>query len=138
MTNKCYSHNEEDFFCDLETPLERAVELFLDDNEDFVGETEIQIFSGEKVEFKASRFLPPIEEYLQDRAYGENENFSDRWCDKVEKHAETIQTLLSETLDKWADENNMQPNFFGVGKVSAETVKIKIDKDGYWSIVEDK
>jgi hypothetical protein len=87
VENKCYSYDEEAFHSDIESPLENAVEAFLDDNPDFVGETEIQIFEGEKQEFKASRFLPPIVEYLQDRVYGENEDYCDRWCDKILKNS---------------------------------------------------
>ncbi len=134
----CYSSNKEDFFCDLETPLEQAVELFLLDNKDFVGETEIQIFSGEKVKFTISRFLPRIAEYLQDRAYGENDYFSDLWCNKIEKNSQEIQEIVSAALENWANHTGNQPNFFGVKNVSAETIKVKIDKDGYWSIIEDK
>lgn len=93
MPNTCYSWNEEHFYSDMETPLERAVESFLEDNNDFVGETEIQIFEAEKQGFTISRFLPPIAEYLQDRAYGENEDFSDKWCYKIKKTANKFKKL---------------------------------------------
>lgn len=132
MTNKCYSHNEESFYPDLETALERAAENFVEDNEDFEGETEIELFEGEKVSYQASAFLPEISEYLEDRAYGIHDEWSEHWCDKISKNSAEIQKIIGDALDNWANLTNNQPNFFGVENVRSITVKIKVDKEGNW------
>lgn len=134
----CYSTNEEDFFCDLEMPLERAIELFLNDNENFVGETEIQIFSGEKVKYTIGQFLPTIADHLTDEAYSRAGESAESWIIDIESAQKEIQEIITAALENWANHTDNQPTFFGVENVSVETVKVKIDKDGYWSIVEDK
>ena len=133
----CYSYNEEDFFCDLETPLDRAVELFLDGNEGFVGKTEIQIFSGEKVKYTIGQFLPKIADSLTDEAYSRAGGSAESWITDIESAQKEIQEIITAALENWANHTNNQPTFFGVENVSAETVKVKIDKDGYWSILEN-
>lgn len=136
MTETCYSHNEEEFHDDMEWPLELAVESFLEDQEEnFEGEAEIQIFEGEKIPRKISQFVPPLTEYIEDSAYGEGDEASEYWCEKIKQRKAEIQELVKSALDKWADENNMQPNFYGVKNVKSLMVKIKVDSDGNWEEV---
>lgn len=137
MTDKCYSHDEEYFHTDLETPLERAVENFLDSDPDFEGETEIELFEGEKVQRTISQFLPPLVEYIIDRAYSLHDEFSESWCGKIEKNGKQIQETVSAVLENWANVTNNQPNFFGVKNVCPISVKIKVDKDGNWEDISE-
>jgi hypothetical protein len=139
MTEPCYSYDEESFHCDMETPLEDAVNAFLESwegcEENFEGETEVEVFEGETIPHKISEFIPPLAEYIEDSAYGENDEASESWCEKIKERKAEIQELVKNALDKWADENNMQPNFYGVENVKSLMVKIKVDREGNWEEV---
>lgn len=128
---KCYSHNEEDF-TDYESAIESALEGFFYDNPTFEGETEIEIFEGEEVERKIGDFLPWITSGITDNAFEKADEWADSWILKIEKFEKEIQDLMKETINKWADETNNQPDFFGVKNVRPISVKIKIDKSGNW------
>lgn len=136
MNDKCYSWDEEYFHIDLDQPLERAVECFLGENPDFEGETEIELFEGEKVQRTISQFLPPLVEYISDRAYSLDDEYSENWCEKIEKNSKQIQETISAALENWANETNNQPNFFGIKNVESFSVKIKVDSEGNWEQVE--
>ena len=128
----CYSWDEEYFEEDISCALERAVESFLEDNDDFVGETEIQIFSGEKVKYTIGQFCPQIAENLTDAAYSVGDEASEDWINDIEYKRKDLQTLVENALEQWANQNDLQPSFWGVEKVSSMMVKIKVDKDGNW------
>lgn len=129
----CYSHNEEDFHSDMETALDLAVEDFLGCSPDFEGETEIELFEGEKDYKSISAFLPKISERIEDRAYGESDDYAKHWRKRIEKNSAEIQKTLSAALENWANLTNNQPNFFGVKNVQPISVKIKVDKSGEWT-----
>ncbi len=74
----------------------------------------MEIFLGESIPYKISQFIPPLAQYIEDCAYGESDEASENWCEKITKRKTEIQELVKTALDKWADENNMQPNFYGV------------------------
>lgn len=134
--NKCYSYDEEDFHCYMETPLEQAVEFFLDENEGFEGETEINLFEGEKIPRFIGDFVGDITEQIGDFAYAEHDHYSESWAKKIYERQKEIKEIIRAALNNWADENDMQPNFYDVGKVFAISVKIKVDKDGNWEEVK--
>lgn len=132
----CYSHNEEDFYSDVETALESAVESFLEDNLEFEGETEIEIFEGVEISKRIGDFAPDVTEEIGELAYGEHDDHSRFWSDKIYERRKEIKEIVRAALNKWADENDMHPNFYGVGKVSPILVKIRVDKDGSWEEVK--
>ena len=128
MTNKCYSVNEEDF-----TDYESAIEMAINGLDlDFEGETELQIFEGEEVRHKIGDFLPWIADGITNNCFEKADEYADDWILKIDKHDKEIQELMKQTINKWADENNMQPDFFGVKNVRPISVKIKVDKNGNW------
>ncbi len=131
MNDKCYSYNEEDF-TDYESAIESALENFFIDNPTFEGETEFEIFEGDQIEHKIGDFFPWVLDGIIDRAFEDGGEYADSWSSKIEKFGKEIQDLLKETLNKWADQTNNQPNFFGVKNVRPISVKIKIDKSGNW------
>lgn len=132
--NTCYSANEEEFY-DFEYALELKVESFQDDNPDFSGEIEVELFEGEKVSKVIADFCPSFADSITDCACSDGE-WSESWADDIQRHSKEIQSLLEDALTAWADKNNMQPNFYGVKNIKPIKVKIKIDKDGKWEMVE--
>lgn len=139
MNNKCYSHNEEYFHPDLETPLQQAIENFLDDNEGFEGETEIELFEAQKVPCKISDFLGTnIADVLSETAYDSDEGGenAEGWSSKILRNSKEIQAIVRDALENWANLTNNQPTFFGVENVRPITVKIKVDKEGNWEEVK--
>lgn len=136
MTKTCYSHNEEDFHSDFETPLEYAVENFLEDNPEFEGETEIEIFEGEKIPKRIGDFTPDVTEWIGELAFEESGEYSEDWVEKIYERRKEIKEIIRAALNKWADENDAHPDFFAIGKVSPLSVKIHIDKDRFWEHVD--
>lgn len=128
----CYSNNEEEFNEDFCSVVDLAVGNFLDDNEGFVGETDIEIFEGEKQRYTISSFLPWVSDGLTNNAYEGHDDYSDDWCDKIEKCAKEIQEIVSAALENWANLTDNQPTFYGVKNVRPLSVKVVIDKDGFW------
>lgn len=135
MNDKCYSHNEEDFN-NYEDAIERIVENFLDDNPEFEGETELEIFEGEKLSHKIGDFLPWVVDVIIENAFEAGDEFADNWSNKIEKLEKEIQETIKTALNNWADQTNNQPNFFGVKNIRPISVKIKVDKSGNWEDVE--
>lgn len=133
MNDKCYSHNEEDFDSDFSCAMDRKVENFLEDNPEFVGETELEIFEGEKINYTIGQFCPQIAENLTDAAYSEGDEASEDWINDIESKRKDLQTLVENALEQWADQNNLQPSFWGVSNVSSKIVKVSIDENGYWA-----
>lgn len=133
----CYSHNEEDFYSDMETALESAVDCFLDDNPEFEGETEIEIFEAKQIIKRIGDFTPDVTEGIGELAYNEHDDHSEHWSNKIYERRKEIKEIVRAALNKWADENNMHPNFYGIGKVSPISVKIKVDKDGSWEEIKE-
>jgi predicted metal-dependent hydrolase len=131
MNDKCYSYNEEDF-TDYESAIESALENFFIDNPTFEGETEFEIFEGDQIEHKIGDFLPWLVDGIAENAFEAGDEYADNWSNKIEKLEKEIQETLKTALNKWADQTNNQPDFFGVKNVRPITVKIKIDKSGNW------
>lgn len=137
--NKCYSHNEEYFYPDLETPLQQAVENFLDNNEGFEGEAAIELFEADKVQNSISKFLGTcIADVLVETACDDDDGgeVAEAWGVKILKNHQEIQKTVREALENWADLTNNQPKFFGVKNVRPISVKIKVDKEGNWEEVK--
>jgi len=129
--NKCYSHNEEYFYPDLEAPLQQAVENFLDNNEGFEGETEIELFEADKIHNSISKFLGTcIADVLVETACDDDDGgeMSEVWGAKILKNHQKIQKTVRDALENWANLTNNQPSFFGVKNVRPITVKIRLTK----------
>jgi hypothetical protein len=139
MNEKCYSYNEEDFDSDFSYVMDQKVENFLEDNPEFEGETELEIFEADKVKNTISKFLGTcIADVLTETACDDDDGgeAAEGWASKIIRNSGEIQKTVRDALENWADQTNNQPNFFGVKNVCPINVKIKIDKDGYWDIVE--
>lgn len=138
MNDKCYSYNEEDFSGDFSYAVDRAVEYFLDDNPEFEGETEIEIFEADKIKNTISKFLGTcIADVLAETACDDDDGgeAAEGWASKIIRNSGEIQKTVRDALENWADQTNNQPNFFGVKNVRPISVKIKIDKNGNWEDV---
>lgn len=138
--NKCYSSNEEYFYADLETPLQQAVENYLDYNEGFVGETEIEIFEADKINNSISKFLGTcVADVLVETACDDDDGgeAAEAWGAKILKNHQEIQKTVRDALENWADRTNNQPDFFGVKNVRPISVKIKVDKEGNWEDISE-
>lgn len=131
MNDKCYSYNEEDFTY-YEDAVERIVENFLDDNPEFEGETEFEIFEGDQFKHKIGDFLPWVVDGIAENAFEVGDEWADNWSNKIEKLEKEIQETLKTALNNWADQTNNQPNFYGVKNVKPISVKIRVDKSGNW------
>lgn len=135
MNDKCYSYNEEDFSGDFSYAVDRAVEYFLDDNSEFEGETEIEIFEADRVSNTISKFLGTcIADVLAETACDDDDGgeAAEGWASKIIRNSSEIQKTVRDALENWADQTNNQPNFFGVKNVRPINVKIKVDKSGNW------
>jgi len=130
---KCYSYNEEDFDDDFSSVMDQKVENFLEDNPQFVGEIELEIFEGEKINYTIGQFCPQIAENLTDAAYSAVDEASEDWIFNIESKRKDLQTLVENALEQWADQNNLQPSFWGVSNVLPTMIKVSIDENGYWA-----
>ena len=134
MTNKCYSHDEEIYNEDLHEVISNVVDNLEDE---FSGETEIEIFEADKISHTISDFLPPfLGQDLSEKAYEIAGEWGADWGDSLK--TKEIQEIVSSAIENWANMTNSQPNFWSVANIRPISVKIKVDGDGYWSIVEDK
>lgn len=133
IVNKCYSHNEEDFFPDYNTAIDLAVENFQLDNPGFSGETELKLFEADRVENTISQFLgSSIADFLAESACDSDGEAAESWASKIIQNSQLIQKTVKNALEDWANLTRNQPNFFGVKNVRPINVKIKVDKSGNW------
>lgn len=132
MNNKCYSDDEEIYCEDLHEVISNVVSNLEDD---FEGETEIEIFEADKTNHTISDFLPPfLSQDISERAYGVAGEWGADWGDSLK--GKEVQEIVSAALENWANLTNNQPNFWSVKNVRPISVKIRVDKDGNWDTVE--
>lgn len=109
MSEKCYSHNEEEYHADYSVILDH----FSDHYE--IGD-QVEFWEAEPVSGGHERFLNAwqIIESMQEQAYEEAGEFSDGYLNEVTKdQGEELKTLAVEYLDKVAG----KPTFFTVQNV---------------------
>jgi hypothetical protein len=123
---KCYSRNEEDFCFNS---VDEAVSELLDDNYLRTGET-ATLWEGDAIQNRASHYLGCIAEDMQDRACDECGEYADGW-DFSKAQRESLQEVVSNAVDQWAAENNMQPHFYTVENVVKFTVRFTDDNGGF-------
>jgi len=129
---KCYSHDEEDFSCDS---VEEAAELAWDRNEENKIGDVITLWEGEAVPLSASRFTPPMADYLTERAYEEHGEYAEAW--KFSKEEEkSLQDAVDALVDEWATKNNMHPRFYKVTNVQPFQIRFT-DEDGGCEVVSE-
>ena len=109
MSNLVYSTNGEEFNYDFEEAVERAFDEF----DVKVGDT-ITIYSGEKVQKKASDFVTYISEAMSEGAYEELPEWCDTWPDSTKEQDSELEAAMRKLVDEWADKHNLQPTFYGV------------------------
>lgn len=122
--DKVYSTNEEEY--GYSDPYEAAQELW-GDGEYNIGDI-VTIYEGDPVAFSASSFIPNMAEYMGENAYDACGEYSETW-DFSREQEKSLQELIEKTVDKWADDNKMQPNFYSVTNVKEIKVKF-IDDEG--------
>jgi len=106
MPNNKYSINNEDFTYDS---LDEAVNDLWENNDFKVGDSS-EVFEGEAVEFKASKFVPSMSDLLQGAAYDEVSEHSESWKFSTDDYF-TLQHAVEQAVDKWAEERDMKPKF---------------------------
>ena len=133
MREKCYSTNDEDFdFSEIEEAAQECWDNSID--EYAIGDI-TTLYEADCIPHKASDFAPYVSEYMGNRAYDEvGEECANGW-EFSKEQAESLQKAVNEAIDKWADENNMHPRFYSVGKSRAIRVKF-VDEDGGIEILE--
>ena len=128
MSKKCYSTNDEDFdFSGIEEAAQECWDNGID--EYAIGDI-ITLYEADCIPHKASDFSPFMDEYLTERAYDDvGEECADGWQFSKEQ-SKSLQKVVDEVIDKWADENNMHPRFYSVGKSRPIRVRFVDDAGG--------
>lgn len=108
----CYSSNNEEF---SHTTLADAVdEYYCHNAAPPIGST-ATVYEAETKPYKASRFVPDVLDHMKESAYDEAGESAESW-DFTKEQATSLQEAVEKAVDDWATANNMQPNFYGVGK----------------------
>lgn len=133
MNDKCYSINEEDF--DFDNLEEAAQSLWGHLEEENAGD-HATIWEGTPVKITASSLSPCMAEHLSERAYAKYGEHSENWTFTKEKK-DSIQSAVDAAIDKWADENKMQPLFYGVEDLKLIQIKFT-STQGDFEIISEK
>jgi hypothetical protein len=126
---KCYSTNEEDY--SHESVCE-AVQDILENGDVTTGDI-VTLWEADAIKRSASYYVPDMAEHMLDAASGECGEYADTW-DFSKKERESLQELIEKAVDKWADENKMQPSFYTVENSTPFSVRIT-DEDGGYEII---
>lgn len=129
---KCYSTNNEDF--NYNCP-EDAID-------DVIGYSNLQIgsvfsiYEGEAVRWEAGDFADafPVDS-LVDRAYDEVGEYADDWPNCTIEQEKDLVWRIKDMVNEWADENNLQPNFYRIKNVREIKVKL-LDENGNYEVQE--
>lgn len=128
---KCYSTNNEDFNY---TELEDAIRDAFDNPEIVVG-SEVSIFEGDAIKWKAGELTGFTLDSIVSTACDEGGEYADGYLEDVTKEQEAdLDKRIAETVNKWADDYGLQPNFYRVTNVAEIRVKM-ISEDGSFEIL---
>ena len=128
MSEKCYSTNGEDFNY---TEIEDAIRDAFDDPDIAVGSF-VVISEGDAIKWKASELTGFTLDSIVNSAYDEGGEYADGYLEDVTKEQEAdLDKRIAETVNKWADDYGLQPNFYRVANVKEIRVKLTSETGDY-------
>jgi len=132
MPDLVYSENGESF---NSGEFHDVAEQALDSVGGNVGD-EAEVYCGEKVTIKASRYLDcygdDILEYLNEQAYEELGEHAEGWLNNTPQDiTDELSRMIQIAVDAWAGMHGLQPEFGKVKNVRGITVKLTDDNGGY-------
>ena len=133
---KCYSRDHEIFNESLEDIIQYYVDNFLELNKEFSGEKTFEVLEGNSVSKSISDYVPRLGKDLEDQAYDDVGEIVDGWLSPEEKLE--LQEDFIHWLEEYATEKGIQPTFFGVENIREIKVRVSIDKDGGWRILDNE
>lgn len=118
--SKCYSINDNDFtFDSIE---DAAGEIRIELGRFLIGQLGV-IWEADKIKDKASSLLPDIVNHISSAASFDREDQHEFWRLAIAKERNQIQYLIANALDEYMDENQLQPEYYGVRNIKMITIR---------------
>lgn len=128
-TEKCYSIDGERYWPTISDAMGDP-DLWIE----FPGPCEKEIWEADRVNYRASFFFNLDFDDIAQAAFDEVGEASDSW-ELTRDQERTLEAALSQAFDKWADENDGHPKFFGVQNPRRIRIRI-LDEKGNYELIQ--